>query len=129
MLELTKEQIQQLVDIIENKQNCHCSVSTSMRTVWTTSNDGKNELRVAFLGHFALVLSRVEFAHKRCGTMTAILSALKKICEEYGVHRIIIQSVLTHEMESFCRKSGCKPDPNTTMKVDGVLTGNYFFDF
>ena len=38
MLELTKEQIQQLVDIIENKQNCHCSVSTSMRTVWITSN-------------------------------------------------------------------------------------------
>ena len=93
MLELTKEQIQQLVDTIESKQDCHCSVSNSMRTIWITSSDGENELRVAFLGNFALVLSRVEFAHKRCGTMTAILFALKKICEENGVHRIIIQSV------------------------------------
>ena len=92
MLELTKEQIQQLVDTIESKQDCHCSVSNSMRTIWITSSDGENELRVAFLGNFALVLSRVEFAHKRCGTMTAILFALKKICEENGVHRIIIQS-------------------------------------
>lgn len=129
MLELTKEQIQQLVDTIESKQDCHCSVSNSMRTIWITSSDVENELRVAFLGNFALVLSRVEFAHKRCGTMTAILFALKKICEENGVHRIIIQSVLTPEMESFCCKSGCKPDPNSTMEVGGVLTGDYFFDF
>lgn len=78
MLELTKEQIQQLVDTIESKQDCHCSVSNSMRTIWITSSDGENELRVAFLGNFALVLSRVEFAHKRCGTMTAILFCLKE---------------------------------------------------
>ena len=76
MLELTKEQIQQLVDTIESKQDCHCSVSNSMRTIWITSSDGENELRVAFLGNFALVLSRVEFAHKRCGTITAILFAV-----------------------------------------------------
>ena len=70
MLELTKEQIQQLVDTIESKQDCHCSVSNSMRTIWITSSDGENELRVAFLGNFALVLSRVEL----CCTKTSLRS-------------------------------------------------------
>ena len=40
MLELTKEQTQRLVNIIEDKQGCICNVSNSMRTVWITSDDG-----------------------------------------------------------------------------------------
>ncbi len=129
MLELTEEQTQQLVNIIDEKQDCICEVSNSMHTVWITSDDGENELRVAFLGRFALVISRVCFENKRRGTMTTLLSVLKEICESYGVHRIIMQSVLTKEMEAFCRKSGFTPDPNSTMEVDRLLTGDYFLDF
>lgn len=129
MLELTEEQTQQLVNIIEKKQDCACEVANSMHTVWITSDDGENELRVAFLGNFALVISRVGFENKRRGTMTALLSVLKEICESYGVHRIIMQSVLTKEMEAFCRKSGFTPDPNSTVEVDRLLTGDYFLDF
>ena len=129
MLELTEEQTQQLVNIIDEKQDCICEVSNSMHTVWITSDDGENELRVAFLGRFALVISRVCFENKRRGTMTALLSVLKEICESYGVHRIIMQSVLTDEMEAFCRKSGFTPDKNSTREVDGVLIGDYFLDF
>lgn len=129
MLELTEEQTQQLVNIIEEKQSCVCEVANSMHTVWFTSDDGENELRVAFLGNFALVISRVGFENKRRGTMTALLSVLKEICESYGVHRIIMQSVLTKEMEAFCRKSGFTPDPNSTVEVDRLLTGDYFLDF
>ena len=121
MLELTEEQTQQLVNIIDEKQDCICEVSNSMHTVWITSDDGENELRVAFLGRFALVISRVCFENKRRGTMTALLSVLKEICE--------MQSVLTDEMEAFCRKSGFTPDKNSTMEVDGVLIGDYFLDF
>lgn len=62
MLELTKEQTQRLVNIIEDKQGCICNVSNSMRTVWITSDDGENELRVSFLCNFALVISRVRFS-------------------------------------------------------------------
>lgn len=116
MLELTEEQTQQLVNIIEEKQSCACEVANSMHTVWITSDDGENELRVGF-------------ENKRRGTMTALLSVLKEICESYGVHRIIMQSVLTKEMEAFCRKSGFTPDKNSTMEVDGVLIGDYFLDF
>lgn len=100
MLELTEEQTQQLVNIIDEKQDCICEVSNSMHTVWITSDDGENELRVAFLGRFALVISRVCFENKRRGTMTALLSVLKEICESYGVHRIIMQSVLTDEVNN-----------------------------
>ena len=44
MLELTEEQTQQLVNIIEEKQSCVCEVANSMHTVWITSADGENEL-------------------------------------------------------------------------------------
>lgn len=60
MLELTKEQIQQLVDTIESKQDCHCSVSNSMRTIWITSSDGKMScvlLSLEILHWFFLALS------------------------------------------------------------------------
>lgn len=36
MLELTEEQTQQLVNIIDEKQDCICEVSNSMHTVWIT---------------------------------------------------------------------------------------------
>lgn len=103
MLELTKEQTQRLVNIIEDKQGCICNVSNSMRTVWITSDDGENELRVSFLGNFALVISRVRFSIKRHGTMSLLLD--------------------------FCHKAGFRADPNATMEVDGILTGDYILDF
>ena len=100
-----------------------------MRTVWITSDDGENELRVSFLCNFALVISRVRFSIKRHGTMSLLLDALKEICEDYGVHRIVMQSVLTREMEVFCHKAVFRADPNATMEVDGILTGDYKLDF
>ena len=92
-------------------------------------DDGENELRVSFLCNFALVISRVRFSIKRHGTMSLLLDALKEICEDYGVHRIVMQSVLTREMEVFCHKAGFRADPNATMEVDGILTGDYKLDF
>lgn len=75
MLELTKEQTQRLVNIIEDKQGCICNVSNSMRTVWITSDDGENELRVSFLCNFALVISRVRFSIKRHHSSRPLLYA------------------------------------------------------
>lgn len=39
------------------------------------------------------------------------------------------ESVLTREMEVFCHKAGFRADPNATMEVDGILTGDYKLDF
>lgn len=123
---LSNEQIEQLQTIIESKQDCKCQADVSFGTVWITSDDGLNELRVSFLGGFELIVSRVGFNHKRRGTMTAVLDELKKICAEAGVPKIVIQSVLTPEMQAFCRAHYIKPDKNTTMQAGEVLVGDYF---
>lgn len=76
---LSNEQIERLQAIIESKQNCKCQADVSFGTVWITSDDELNELRVSFLGDFELIVSRVGFNHKHRGTMTAVLEELKKI--------------------------------------------------
>ena len=123
---LSNEQIERLQAIIESKQDCKCQADISFSTVWITSDDGLNELRVSFLGDFELIVSRVGFNHKRRGTMTAVLEELKKICAESGVPKIVIQSVLTPEMQAFCHAHHIEPDRNTTMQAGEVLVGDYF---
>ena len=123
---LSNEQIERLQAIIESKQNCKCQADVSFGTVWITSDDELNELRVSFLGDFELVVSRVGFTHKRRGTMTSVLEELKKICTEVGVPRIVIQSVLTPEMQAFCQAHHIEPDKNTTRQVGDVLVGDYY---
>lgn len=123
---LSNEQIERLQAIIESKQNCKCQADVSFSTVWITSDDGASELRVSFLGDLELIVSRVGFNHKRRGTMTAVLEELKKICAEAGVPKIVIQSVLTPEMQAFCHAQHIEPDKNTTMQVGDVLVGDYY---
>lgn len=123
---LSNEQIERLQAIIESKQNCKCQADVSFSTVWITSDDGASELRVSFLGDLELIVSRVGFNHKRRGTMTAVLEELKKICAEAGVSKIVIQSVLTPEMQAFCHAQHIEPDKNTTMQAGEVLVGDYF---
>lgn len=123
---LSNEQIERLQAIIESKQNCKCQADVSFSTVWITSDDGVSELRVSFLGDLELIVSRVGFNHKRRGTMTAVLEELKKICAEAGVSKIVIQSVLTPEMQAFCHAQHIEPDKNTTMQAGEVLVGDYF---
>ena len=119
---LSNEQIERLQAIIESKQNCKCQADVSFGTVWITSDDELNELRVSF----ELIVSRVGFNHKHRGTMTAVLEELKKICAEVGVPKIVIQSVLTPEMQAFCHAQHIEPDKNTTMQAGEVLVGDYF---
>lgn len=123
---LSNEQIERLQAIIESKQNCKCQADVSFGTVWITSDDELNELRVSFLGDLELIVSRVGFNHKRRGTMTSVLEELKKICAEAGVSKIVIQSVLTPEMQAFCHAQHIEPDKNTTMQAGEVLVGDYF---
>lgn len=125
-LYLSNEQIERLQAIIESKQDCKCQADVSFGTVWITSDDGLNELRVSFLGDFELIVSRVGFNHKRRGTMTAVLEELKKTCTEVGVSKIVIQSVLTPEMQAFCRTHHIEPDKSTTMQAGEVLVCDYF---
>lgn len=71
---LSNEQIERLQAIIESKQNCKCQADVSFGTVWITSDDELNELRVSFLGDFELVVSRVGFTHMPCSLQKSTLS-------------------------------------------------------
>ena len=119
---LSNEQIERLQAIIESKQNCKCQADVSFGTVWITSDDELNELRVSFLGDFELVVSRVGFTHKRRGTMTSVLEELKTETRT----SIIYEAVLTPEMQAFCQAHHIEPDKNTTMQVGDVLVGDYY---
>lgn len=84
------------------------------------------ELRILFLFHFKLIISRVAFLHQRKGTMTAVLDYLIHFCKEHQIQVIYAQSVETKEMASFCTKNGFFPDPNATlMNKEGTIIGDY----
>lgn len=56
-----------------------------------------------------LIVARVQFIHQRKGNMTRLFEILKKIKNEYGLNRIIIESARTEAMQCWCNKNGLKP--------------------
>lgn len=93
--------------------------------LWIHSNDYETELRLVGLGDFQIKVSRVQFQKKHCGTMTRVFFFLLDFCRRKNITKIVIESVLSKEMEDWCRKHGFKHDPNTGFMVDGVMIGNY----
>ena len=53
-----------------------------------------------------LIVSNIEFIHKRQGNMTQLFSILKQIRRSYTTGPIVIESVLSAEMEAWCKKNG-----------------------
>lgn len=53
-----------------------------------------------------IIVARVQFAHERKGKMTMLYQILKSIAEKYGYRRVMIESVVTEEMENWCKKNG-----------------------
>ena len=58
-----------------------------------------------------LVVASVQFIHRRSGYMTELFSILKQIRRAYSTGPIVIESVLSTEMEAWCKKNGFKADP------------------
>jgi hypothetical protein len=94
----------------------------SFRTMWILDDSGI-EFRYSFLAD-KIIISRVSFTNKNRGCMTECLEKIKSFARANGFSEIIIQSVLTKEMETFCMRKGFKPDVNC-MKIDDILTGDY----
>lgn len=129
--ELKDELIEQLKRIIEEKNNCKLEVNKSFYTVWLIDLEEtgtfNNEFRIAPIANQRLIISRVRFTNRRCGTMTDILEALKSYGKKEGFTEILIQSVETFEMMQFCLKNEFKPFPSNIL-VDDVLMGDYILD-
>ena len=58
-----------------------------------------------------LIVSNIEFIHKRQGYMTELFAILKEIRRSYHTGPIVIESVLSDEMEAWCKKNGFVIDP------------------
>ena len=124
-LELSDEEISQIKDIIEHQENKVCDADNSLSTIWIHDKHYETEFRFAFNGHFKLIISRVCFINRRCGTMTKLLKKMMEFCIKYGVHNITIQSVETSEMVNFCVKNGFTPDPNASFPLNDIILGDY----
>lgn len=124
-LELSSEEILQIKGIIEHQENKMCTVDNSLSTIWIHDKHYETEFRFCFNGHFKLVISRVCFVNRRCGTMTKLLEKMKGFCNKYDVHNITIQSVETPEMVNFCIKNGFSPSSNASFTLNGITLGDY----
>ena len=115
--------IEKIKNLIEEKQNCQLNTDKCLYTYWLRGDN--NEFRISQLGNFKVIISRVEFEHKRKGTMSAILQIIKEYCKREGIATICIQSVETEEMVNFCNKNGLIPDEYATIDIDGMIFGDY----
>lgn len=121
MDKITQEEIKHIIAV---QENCDIAISKGIREIWFVG-DNSTELRILFLGHYRLTISRVNFERKRCGTMTKILFVLIDFCKKNNIQKIIVRSVETKEMASFCLKHHFIPDKNSSFEIDGIIYGDY----
>ena len=119
--------IQTLQDILEKQDECTFHIDHGLREIWFKGDNGESELRLLTLSTLLLTVSRVQFSHKRKGTMTKVFSILKDFCERNGVQQILVQSVQTPEMEAWCSKNKLTPDPGASYLYNGHTFGNWIY--
>lgn len=73
-----------------------------------------------------LQIAYIVFKHRRKGTCTKLLSECKLICKELGLTKILMESVLTNDMECFCKKHGfnLKDEPYNSFNKNYILEVN-----
>lgn len=120
------EIINNIKDIIEQKQNCKLQLNKTFNTYWII--DKNNEFRISSIGKYQIVISRVEFQNKRLGTMTAIINLLKEYCSKEHIPQICIQSVETKEMMNWCIKNNFIPNENAIIFINDLILGDYLFN-
>ncbi len=123
---ISNEEILTIKEIIEDNNGSDCSFQQNFQTLWYTTIDG-SEFRISFLGNLQIIISRVEFAIKRKGTLTCLCDFLKKMCLKYSIKEILIQSTQTKEIVDFCNKYGFRPCPYASFELDGIVLGDYSF--
>ena len=87
---------------IENNLSIDCTYRGKPGHLYMRSNYGPDH---------CLVIASVQFIHRRAGNMSALFDILKQIRRAYSTGPIIIESVLSAEMVSWCRKNGFVTTP------------------
>lgn len=75
-------------------------------SVMISSDKLKTALYFLVTGQRTLIIRYVLLEHRRVGTLTAILDMLKEQLVGMGVDLLCVESVLTPQMHSWCRKNG-----------------------
>jgi len=80
-----------------------------LKSDYETETETKiNELMLRYRANGNLIVARVQFIHQRVGKMTKLFELLKNIKSEYGLDRIIIESVQSESMYCWCLKNKLK---------------------
>lgn len=112
----------EIVKLIEKNDDCKLKIlEKTRRSLWFKSKDQETELRLLLMPSMKLIVSRVAFKNKRRGTMTIVSQKLENYCIEKNIPELVVQSVLTKEMASFCLKNGFE-----SVIESGIDTGEFF---
>ena len=122
---LLEDEINEIKDLIEKRDHCKITISKSFTTLWFIGDNNETELRLNFLPPVRLTVSRVCFHNRRQGIMEDVLNLLEKYCKNYGIPKLCIQSVLTKEMDNFCRKWNIQPDPYASIPMEDFISGDH----
>lgn len=95
------ENIAVLKEILEKYEEIQVVCGREMSGIWLHDEAFEMELRLLLLGNIRLIISRVQFIHRRRGTMTKVYQVLKQFCQDNGVQEIFVQCVLTKEMANW----------------------------
>ena len=98
--------------LMAEDSNCGLTAFSYMNQIVTLQGVDKyskcpNELIIRFTKNI-IVVKDVEFVHKRMGYMTKVYEYLLELAQKYQVPQIEIESVVSDEMENWCRKYGFK---------------------
>lgn len=116
VLSPTREQCEHLKSIIETGEECtyalvvhnrFCGCRVILEQV-DISGDAlySGELSLDFFVGTNLIVERVFLTKQRCGTFTKVMKYLYSAVQGTSVDTIEIQSVLTDEMVSWCKRYG-----------------------
>lgn len=129
-IKFTDEDVEILQTMIENADRIKLTCRRELSGIWLESKNHDipvTELRLLILSNIQVTVSRVCFKNQRQGTMTSVFEFLKDFCIKNNINQIIIQSVLTKEMANWCIKHGFNPVKSSSIKLHGIVIGDYAF--
>lgn len=122
--EITEDIANRLFAVIyETQSDDNLTMYYSPTTLDINGDEGRVYIRVY---KDELQIAYVIFKHKRKGTCTKLLNECKLVCKELGLTKILMESVLTNDMECFCKKHGfnLKDEPYNSFNKNYILEVN-----
>lgn len=119
-IEINNEDIKELESIFKNEDKQDVTVHFANRMVSARVYiDSYEESNLYFyISNNEVVVQNISVTNKRSGIGTKLIKECAKIGKNKGVDNIRIQSVLTDEMVSLCKKLNIKQDKNLIWSGD-----------